>query len=442
MRIAASFLVLALLTACGHHTPKATSPLVVGKGHAATAAADVVRAPSDALLARWPVPDATSLVYVDAAALAASDVMRGVAPAMLANANIPPLYRACLTAGFASVKEILVAQAEEPPFVALRVDGDAMSRACAPLLAAWKPASLPGATSAWTDPHDGVVAFGSDFVLAGARPKVEAALAGTPIVRPALHLETGEVIAGEGVMNGAAYTTSLLLDRDRLRATVDLKFIEERAATQVDAVLGTALTSKHRSGAPADPEGEKLLAKLQAGLTHARSGKKLHAQIELVEAPAAQAADVVGLANLAVSSVRDYIANAKVAEARNVLGRLAKEEVSWYESEQLGPNNKIVPPSKKRLFSVGPTPKTIPRGMKYQSTRDDWKPWDRLRFELDAPQYFQYEIKAAKDGKSAEIIARGDLNGDGKSSQLSIRVEIRKTQMWVEPSIREVDIAE
>ena len=206
-------------------------------------------------------------------------------------------------------------------------------------------------------------------------------------------------------------------------------------------MLGTVFAPE-RIGAAGDPEVERVLAKLATGLTHARGGKKIHVQIELAETAAAQAADLARLASFAVSGFPRYVANAKVAEARNSLGQIAKDVASWYESEQLGPNGKVVPQSKKRLFSIGPTPRTVPRGVKYQSDHDDWRPWDRLRFELTAPQYYQYEIKAAKDGKSAEIVARGDLNGDGKTSQLSLRVEIRKKSMWVEPSIREVDATE
>ena len=99
-----------------------------------------------------------------------------------------------------------------------------------------------------------------------------------------------------------------------------------------------------------------------------------------------------------------YIGNAKQTEARNVLGQLAKNIVADWEAER--PDRK--PRSKKKLVSFGPVPKTVPRGMKYQSSEADWKPWAPLRFEMSVPQYYQYEVKAAKDGESAEIIARGD----------------------------------
>jgi hypothetical protein len=60
---------------------------------------------------------------------------------------------------------------------------------------------------------------------------------------------------------------------------------------------------------------------------------------------------------------------------------------------------------------------------------------------MTSPQYYQYEIKAAKDGKSADIIARGDLNGNGKPSVFVLHVQRRSTDnmMVVGPSITETD---
>jgi hypothetical protein len=60
---------------------------------------------------------------------------------------------------------------------------------------------------------------------------------------------------------------------------------------------------------------------------------------------------------------------------------------------------------------------------------------------MATPQYYQYEIKAAKDGESAEILARGDLNGDGKTSQFKIVVKVERpsNRLVAVPSIEETD---
>ena len=60
---------------------------------------------------------------------------------------------------------------------------------------------------------------------------------------------------------------------------------------------------------------------------------------------------------------------------------------------------------------------------------------------MAAPQRYQYEIIAAKDGESAEIVARGDLNGDGKTSlfKVAVKVDRAKDVLVVAPTIFEND---
>ena len=41
-------------------------------------------------------------------------------------------------------------------------------------------------------------------------------------------------------------------------------------------------------------------------------------------------------------------------------------------------------------------------------------------------QYYQYEVKVAKDSPRADIVARGDLNGDGKESLFTLKVVVAK----------------
>ena len=60
---------------------------------------------------------------------------------------------------------------------------------------------------------------------------------------------------------------------------------------------------------------------------------------------------------------------------------------------------------------------------------------------MDMPQYYQYEVRAAKDGNSADIFARGDLNGDGKESEfvLHIAIDRKKDAMVIGPNLQERD---
>jgi len=52
------------------------------------------------------------------------------------------------------------------------------------------------------------------------------------------------------------------------------------------------------------------------------------------------------------------------------------------------------------------------------------------------PMYYQYEVRAAKDGESAEVIARGDLNGDGKTSSFVITIKVKKDKDRTLPYLR------
>jgi hypothetical protein len=81
-------------------------------------------------------------------------------------------------------------------------------------------------------------------------------------------------------------------------------------------------------------------------------------------------------------------------------------------------------PPPKKLVSLPAVPAAVPRGVKYQSTVEDWKAWAPIHFGLTEPQYYQYQVTAAKDGKTAEILARGDLNGDGKTSLFRLKISL------------------
>jgi hypothetical protein len=83
------------------------------------------------------------------------------------------------------------------------------------------------------------------------------------------------------------------------------------------------------------------------------------------------------------------------------------------------------------LVSFKAVPPDVPHGQKYQSSAADWAPWKTIGFSIAEPQYFQYEVVAAKDGKSADIIARGDLDGDGQVSEtrLSIELDVKTLQL-------------
>lgn len=149
---------------------------------------------------------------------------------------------------------------------------------------------------------------------------------------------------------------------------------------------------------------------------------------------------IVGiLAALAIYGVTKYVKNAKTAEARDSLGRMAKDAVSAYQREgmaasvlSLGSSASI---NHRLCGSASAVPATPPAASKYQSSPTDWSSgdkntgWTCLKFTMNDPQYFQYDYTQAGSASAAggtfSTIARGDLDGDGTASTFSISGSIQ-----------------
>jgi hypothetical protein len=178
------------------------------------------------------------------------------------------------------------------------------------------------------------------------------------------------------------------------------------------------------------------LGPLSRAFTFERKGGAVELAFELREPPVEQARDLGILAALATHGVRAYLTRAKSIEAKSTVGAIARAYVSSWDLER-----DRAPRGKRRLRSYPPVPKTIPRGTAVVSKPSDWAAWKDLRFEIDGTQRYQYEVVAAKDGESAEIVARGDLNGDGKTSLFRVAVKIDRARdvLVVAPEITETD---
>ena len=69
--------------------------------------------------------------------------------------------------------------------------------------------------------------------------------------------------------------------------------------------------------------------------------------------------------------------------------------------------------------------------------------WAKIGFSIQEPQYYQYEVVAAKDGKSADVIARGDLDADGELSTFRVKLTLDpKTQALSAGGLEETQPAE
>jgi len=138
------------------------------------------------------------------------------------------------------------------------------------------------------------------------------------------------------------------------------------------------------------------------------------------------------LAALAIYGVRKYLTNAKSAEARTAIGRMAKDAQTAYERENMAGAilelTKSVDIAHELCPQGVPVPDDIAKvsNQKYQSSPAEWSGvgWSCLKFSMTDPQYFMYDYTVIQGGggPGAEFEARahGDLDGDLIQSTFSI----------------------
>jgi type IV pilus assembly protein PilA len=141
---------------------------------------------------------------------------------------------------------------------------------------------------------------------------------------------------------------------------------------------------------------------------------------------------IIGIfAVFAIYGVRTYIANAKTVEARNAVTILAKDATAAYERD-----GKLCP------SASSPIPATVPHAAKYQSSPSEWEVdkatnagFACLKFQLDYPQYYQYDYKSTPAGFT--VTAHGDLDGDGVESTFELEGRVTGGVVSVSPVIKE-----
>jgi hypothetical protein len=190
-------------------------------------------------------------------------------------------------------------------------------------------------------------------------------------------------------------------------------------AQQARATLDHA--SAELGGAP-DGAGEALKSYL--ALIHVGAdGARLHAEMDLPGGAEAQVKLVGTLSSIGIYAVRHYLAQSKLAEAKSTVGAVSRDLVAYMEMENVtGKRATRFPPSAPL------TPAKVPSGTKYVPDGSTWShpTWKAIRFEMDMPCYYSYEIVTSRDGKTATVRAHGDLNGDGKLSTIERTLTIGK----------------
>ena len=193
-------------------------------------------------------------------------------------------------------------------------------------------------------------------------------------------------------------------------------------------------------------------------LFHGRGHRRAFSLIELMIVVA-----LVGiLASLAVYGVRQYVANAKTAEARNSVGLMSTDAAVAFERETVAASilgGKTGAASVRALCGSSsqsvPSSATSIKGVKYQSILTPGKDWSIdapsnkgfacLKFMMSVPQYYMYNYSS--DGNLAAAppvtgtrfaaLAEGDLNGNGILSTFEVLGAVTSNSLYVGPNIME-----
>jgi type IV pilus assembly protein PilA len=149
--------------------------------------------------------------------------------------------------------------------------------------------------------------------------------------------------------------------------------------------------------------------------------------------------------------------NAKTAEARSAIGRIAKDASSAYDRERMVAGAMALGGEREATNQLCPSAKnTVPKastsiqGKKYQSDPQDWDDgagWNCLRYTMQDPQYFMYGYSASGTGAvgdTFDAIAQGDLDADGTLSTYKLSGLVQKGKnndivLNVSPSISETN---
>ncbi len=421
---------LALVTvgACGGSEPESTTPANAPGADAGAPTVPAGTRTASAEVQALSRPSATDVlaVYADLEGAMKLDLARGLLPQVqqMVGAEAPE-WKDCVTAMVSHAHELVVGgdgSDDGGSLVTLRLAAgsahDAL-RTCAAAAGSAPAIAMNGADEGFGNADRATIRRG-DVLVVGDPTAVKRLLDAKPVAWPAdLALAPDVYLAAIGHGEGVTGRGQLTFTGTKLLGVADITLPDEntaRGATQHTALLkGFTIP-----GLDAPTAG--ILKHVLDSAHVEQKGKTLSVIVDLEEGPADQARDIGGVASAAMFGVRQYITDSKKVEAISAVRYIGKSYATLWEGEPIDGK----PTGKKltKLHSFPAVPKEVPRGITYESKPADWKGWKELHFEIGEPQRYQYEIKAAKDGKSADIIARGDLDGDGKTSEIKLHVEV------------------
>lgn len=385
-----------------------------------------------------PTGELSIALYFDADGLFKTKVMKilmgALVPIATRSLNLP--QKECVELAVTETRELAGAALKDGSgdVLVARLDPAASSKV-GPCLAmfGFAPVKVAGAKEAWASGGNFWALSPTGLLINGNPEAVEVALTGRGDGKSldSVSLERDEYFSWRaqiGESDPPAHGT-LLVTEDRVRLTAEGDAPDEPTAQRLAAQFSKSQLSADIARTKLQPELVAEVMRMFDAVDVQRNGRHLALRIELQGSPEQVGVTVVGASSiLAVNAMRKYLLLANQAEAKNNMTRLAKALSDRWEK---------APAGGKKLASYPAVPKSVPKGAKYASSPADWKAWAPLEFEMTSPQYYQYEIKAAKDGKSADIFARGDLDGNGTASEFKLTVEVRAGHLAVTSDIEE-----
>jgi hypothetical protein len=421
--------VCAWLLACGGAASEARPPAPPPAPPAPVAApAPSVGAPPAALAGFWVAPPQpqTFSARVALAKLARGPLTQAILPTL--RPSFPARYAPCIDALLQHSDELLVRGAEENESVFAVISFDAQGLtavrdAClGSVVPNSDPISIPGASEAYGDRADAVAFVPPSTLLIGRKDEVRAALAPG---RAAAPLPPHFTLKGDQLVGLRVDTVEPKVGVDAsLTSSPDLFSLDARASLPAEELAaqieqGFGLFRGQAKERAKEAGGDATIQALLDGITLERRGSELHANLTIRGNTEQQARAIGQMVAFAVVSTERYLASAKAAEAKAVMAVIVKAyQHSLREALATSPKKP------RKLASLPPVPATVPRGEPYQSKPEDWKGWAALQFSIAEPQRYQYEVVAAKNGKTAQVIARGDLDGDGDLSVRTLTLEL------------------
>jgi len=123
-------------------------------------------------------------------------------------------------------------------------------------------------------------------------------------------------------------------------------------------------------------------------------------------------------------------------EARETVYVIARALVDYAVRARAAGRHARFPPSAPLV------PEEIPYGKRVAPNPRSYShpSWQDIGFSIDHPTFYAYDFVTAKDGRSAVVRARGDIDGDGTTSlfELDVRLDAHESPV-IAPMMRERD---